>query len=137
MAAAKSGKEAPPGTPGGGDGGKPERTSRARNRRLDVNLEFESLAQFTQYVSNISRTGCFLRSRDPWPVGTRLKLRFTLLADDPEILEALGEVVRVSERPRGMGLKFLQLPLAARKVIDRLLARPAPAPARRPPPSKK
>jgi uncharacterized protein (TIGR02266 family) len=99
--------------------------SRPRPRRLDVNLEFESLAQFTQYVSNISRTGCFLRSRDPWPVGTRLKLRFTLLVDDPEVLEATGEVVRVSERPRGMGLKFLQLPVEARKVIDRLLARTA------------
>ena len=110
---------------GGADGGKPSKTSRPRYRRLNVNLEFESLAQFTQYVSNISRTGCFLRSRDPWPVGTRLKLRFTLLADDPEILEGLGEVVRVSERPRGMGLKFLQLPLATRRVIDRLLAKRA------------
>jgi uncharacterized protein (TIGR02266 family) len=119
-AAAKTGST---GTSGGADGGKPGKISRARNRRIDTNLEFESLAQFTQYVSNISRSGCFLRSRDPWPVGTRLKLRFTLLADDPEILEALGEVVRVSERPRGMGLKFLQLPMAARRVIDRLLAK--------------
>ena len=117
-AAAKTGS-----TGGSADGGKPGRTSRARNRRMDVNLEFESLSQFTQYVSNISRSGCFLRSRDPWPVGTRLKLRFTLMADDPEILEALGEVVRVSERPRGMGVKFLQLPMAARRIIDRLLAR--------------
>ena len=124
MAAAKTGTT---GTSGGGAGsGKPGRPSRARNRRLDVNLDFESLSQFTQYVSNISRTGCFLRSRDPWPVGTRLKLRFTLLADDPEILEALGEVVRVSERPRGMGLKFLQLPMSARRIIDRLLAKRTP-----------
>src|SRR5687767_787880 len=73
--------------------------SRARPRRINVNLEFESLERLTQFVSNISRTGCFLRSRDPYPVGTRLSLRFTLLADDPEILEAKGEVVRVSERP--------------------------------------
>jgi uncharacterized protein (TIGR02266 family) len=124
VAAAKTGS-----TGGGADGGKPARPSRARNRRMDVNLEFESLAQFTQYVSNISRSGCFLRSRDPWPVGTRLKLRFTLMADDPEILEALGEVVRVSERPRGMGVKFLQLPMAARRIIDRLLAKRAAPPA--------
>jgi uncharacterized protein (TIGR02266 family) len=108
---------------GGAGRGVAVKPARPRPRRLDVNLEFESLAQFTQYVSNISRTGCFLRSRDPWPVGTRLKLRFTLLAEDPEILEATGEVVRVSERPRGMGLKFLQLPVSARKVIDHLLAR--------------
>jgi uncharacterized protein (TIGR02266 family) len=90
---------------------------------MDVNLDFESIERLTQYVSNISRSGCFLKSRDPWPVGTKLNLRFTLLADDPEVLEARGEVVRVSERPRGMGLRFLELPIAARKVIDRLLAK--------------
>ena len=107
-------------TAGGGAGA---RVSRLRPRRVDVNLEFDTLERLTQYVSNISRTGCFLRSRDPWPVGTRLNLRFTVLADDPEVLEAVGEVVRVSERPRGMGLKFVQLPVPARKIIDGLLAR--------------
>lgn len=96
---------------------------KVRPRRVEVNLEFESLERMTQYVSNISRTGCFLRSRDPWPVGTRLNLRFTVLADDPEVLEAKGEVVRVAERPRGMGIKFMELPISARKVIDHLLAR--------------
>jgi uncharacterized protein (TIGR02266 family) len=90
---------------------------------VEVNLDFESVERLTQYVSNISRSGCFLRTRDPWPVGTRLDLRFTVLADDPEVLEARGRVVRVSEKPRGMGLQFLELPIAARKVIDRLLAR--------------
>ena len=99
------------------------KVSRARPRRVNVNLEFATIERLTQYVSNISRTGCFLRSRDPYPVGTRLNLKFTVLADDPEVLEAKGEVVRVSERPRGMGLKFIELPIAARKVIDHLLAR--------------
>jgi uncharacterized protein (TIGR02266 family) len=113
---------------GGGQEGKPStrtpaKVSRPRPRRVHVNLEFENIDRLTQYVSNISRSGCFLKSREPWPVGTKLNLRFTLLADDPEILEARGEVVRVSERPRGMGLRFLELPIAARKVIDRLLAK--------------
>ena len=109
---------------GRASGGRPSgRVSRVRPRRVEVNLEFETLERMTQYVSNISRTGCFLRSRDPWPVGTRLNLHFTLLAEDPEVLHAKGEVVRVSERPRGMGIKFIELPIAARKVIDHLLAR--------------
>jgi uncharacterized protein (TIGR02266 family) len=95
----------------------------ARPRRLAVNLEFDSLAKFTSYVSNISQTGCFMRTRDPWPVGTNLRLRFTVLLDDPEVLEADGEVVRVSERPRGMGLKFVKLDAGARLLINRLLAR--------------
>jgi uncharacterized protein (TIGR02266 family) len=92
---------------------------------VDINLEFDSLARLTEYVSNISKNGCFIRAHDPWPVGTRLNLRFTLLVEDPEILEGVGEVVRVSERPRGMGVKFLELPLQSRKIIDRILARRA------------
>jgi uncharacterized protein (TIGR02266 family) len=92
---------------------------------VDVNLEFDSLERLTEYVSNISRTGCFIRAQDPWPVGTRLNLRFTLLLDDPEILEGVGEVVRVSERPRGMGLRFIELPMRSRKIIDEILARKA------------
>jgi len=95
----------------------------ARPRRLAINLEFDSLAKFTSYVSNISQTGCFMRSRDPWPVGTRLHFHFTVLVDDLEVLEAAGEVVRVSERPRGMGIKFMRLSASARLLINRLLAR--------------
>jgi hypothetical protein len=56
-------------------------------------------------------------------VGTRLHLKFTLLLDDPEILEGVADVVRVSERPRGMGLKFVQLPPGSQAVIQALLHR--------------
>jgi len=62
-------------------------------------------------------------------VGTRLRLRFTIVADDPEILEGMGEVVRVSERPRGMGVAFVELTDHSQKLIARLLTR---KPARRP-----
>jgi uncharacterized protein (TIGR02266 family) len=104
------------------------RTSRARPRRVDINLEFDSVDRLGEYVSNISKTGCFIRTQDPWPVGTPLNLRFTVLLDDPEILEGTGEVVRVSESPRGMGVRFVQLPLRSRKLVEQLLAR---KPARR------
>ncbi len=95
----------------------------ARPRRVAINLEFDSLAKFTSYVSNISQTGCFMRTRDPWPVGTRLRLHFTVLLDDPEVLQTEGEVVRVSERPRGMGVRFVQLDANALLLINRLLVR--------------
>ena len=94
-----------------------------RPKRVAVNMEFDSLAKFVSYVSNISQSGCFMRTRDPWPVGTRLRLEFTVLVDDPEVLEAEGEVVRVSERPRGMGVRFTNLPSGARLLINRLLTR--------------
>src|SRR5581483_5803781 len=110
---------------GGGTGG--ERQSQLRQKRVDVNKEFDSVHQLTDYLSNISRTGAFIRARDPWPVGTRLNLRFTVLLDDPEFLEGVGLVTRVSDRPRGMGVRFLQLSIQSRKLIDRILARKAQA----------
>jgi uncharacterized protein (TIGR02266 family) len=101
----------------------PRRKNVARPKRVAINLEFDSLAKFTSYVSNISQGGCFMRTRDPWPVGTRLHMHFTVLVDDPEVLEADGEVVRVSERPRGMGVRFVKLDASALLLINRLLAR--------------
>jgi uncharacterized protein (TIGR02266 family) len=95
-----------------------------RPKRVDINVEFDSIDRFiNEYVSNISKSGAFIRTRDPWPVGTRLRLRFTIMADDPEILEGIGEVVRVSERPRGMGVAFVELTDHSQKLIEKLLTR--------------
>ena len=107
-------------------GGGTNRRSVLRPKRVDINVEFESIERFiNEYVSNISRSGAFIRTRDPWPVGTRLRLRFTIMADDPEILEGVGEVVRVSERPRGMGVAFVELAEPSRRLIEQLLTRPS------------
>jgi uncharacterized protein (TIGR02266 family) len=99
------------------------RVSRLRPKRVDINRDFESIADFTEYVSNISTTGCFIRTRNPWPVGTKLKLKFTVTLDDLEPLEGMGEVVRVSERPRGMGVNFIDLPAHAIRVIHAIIGR--------------
>lgn len=100
---------------------------RARDRRVDINLEFDSLDHLlTEYLTNISRSGAFIRTRDPWPVGSRLRLRFTVMADDPEILEGVAEVVRVSDSPRGMGVVFLELSEESKRIIDRVLERRGP-----------
>jgi uncharacterized protein (TIGR02266 family) len=107
-------------------GGTAAKKSVLRPKRLDINVEFESIERFiNEYVSNISKSGAFIRTRDPWPVGTRLRLRFTIMAEDPEILEGLGEVVRVSERPRGMGVAFVELTDHSRSLIEKLLTRPS------------
>jgi uncharacterized protein (TIGR02266 family) len=101
-----------------------QKVSRPRQRRVDINLEFDSLERLTEYASNISKSGCFIRAQTPWPVGTKLNLRFTVLLEDPEILDGTGEVVRVSERPRGMGVKFVQLSPAGLRIIERVLQSP-------------
>jgi hypothetical protein len=51
--------------------------------RVTINKEFESFDAFIQeYVTNISRTGVFIKSTTPLPVGTQVNLRFTVIMED-------------------------------------------------------
>jgi hypothetical protein len=94
--------------------------------RVTINKEFESFDAFIQeYVTNISRTGVFIRSTSPLPVGTRVNLHFTIIMDDIETIEGIGEVVR-SEKD-GMGVVFRELSQYSRDLIDKLLLGPKSA----------
>ena len=47
--------------------------TRRQSDRVIVNREFSSIDEFiTEYVSDISRSGVFIRSDDPLPVGTKV-----------------------------------------------------------------
>jgi uncharacterized protein (TIGR02266 family) len=104
-----------------------------REERVTINKEFESYDAFiNEYVTNISRTGVFVRSKTPLPVGTKVNLRFTVIMDDIETVEGLGEVVRVHDDPPGMGVVFTDLSTYSKGLIDKLLtsqvaAAPKPA----------
>ncbi|MDB4941080.1 MAG: hypothetical protein JWP97_614 [Labilithrix sp.] len=88
--------------------------------RLTINKEFESFDAFIQeYVTNISRTGVFIRAHEPPPVGTQVNLRFTVIMDDIETIEGVGEVVRVEKD--GMGVVFRELSAYSKDLIDKLL----------------
>ena len=59
--------------------------------RVTINKEFESFDAFIQeYVTNISRTGVFIKSQQPLPVGTRVNLRFTVIMDEIQTIEGLA-----------------------------------------------
>ncbi len=93
-----------------------------RDERVTINKEFESFDQFIQeYVTNISRTGAFIRTDQPLPVGTEVNLRFTVIMDDIETIEGLGQVVRVEANPPGMGVVFLELSKYSAQLIEKLL----------------
>lgn len=95
-----------------------------RDERATVNAEFSSIEEFvSEYVTNVSRSGVFIKSKNPLPVGTKVNLKFTIFLDDPETIEGIGEVVRVSQRPKGMGVVFISLSPVSQSVIFRLLAR--------------
>jgi hypothetical protein len=91
-------------------------------QRVTINKEFESFDAFIQeYVTNISRTGVFIKSQQPLPVGTRVNLRFTVIMDDIETIEGIGEVVRIEKDPPGMGVVFRELSAYSKDLIEKLL----------------
>jgi uncharacterized protein (TIGR02266 family) len=98
-----------------------------KEERVTINKEFESYDAFiNEYVTNISRTGVFVRSKTPLPVGTKVNLRFTVIMDDIETVEGLGEVVRVHDDPPGMGVVFTDLSTYSKGLIDKLLRSQVP-----------
>jgi hypothetical protein len=109
--------------------------SERRQERVTINKEFESYDAFiNEYVTNISRTGVFVRSKAPLPVGTKVNLHFTVIMDDIEAIEGIGEVVRVHQDPPGMGVVFTELSSYSKGLIDKLLtgrgARPFASPSK-------
>ena len=92
-----------------------------QDERVTINKEFESFDAFIQeYVTNISRTGVFIRAQRPLPVGTKVNLTFTvIITDGIETIEGVGEVVRVEKD--GMGVVFRELSGYSKDLIDKLL----------------
>jgi uncharacterized protein (TIGR02266 family) len=91
-------------------------------QRLTINKEFDSFDQFIQeYVTNISQTGVFIKTKTPLAIGTKVDLRFTVIMDDIETIEGLGEVVRVQDDPPGMGVVFRELSSYSQDLIGKLL----------------
>jgi uncharacterized protein (TIGR02266 family) len=92
------------------------------NERVTINKEFDSFDQFIQeYVTNISRSGVFIKTREPLPIGTEVNLRFTVIMDDIETIEGIGTVVRVDAEPPGMGVVFKELSSYSQRLIEKLL----------------
>jgi hypothetical protein len=92
-----------------------------RAHRTVVNAEFEAVdAHLSEYVVNVSRTGAFIRSKDPLPVGTRVNVRFSILLEEIEIVEGVAEVIRVQTSPPGMGVVFRRLSESSARLLERL-----------------
>lgn len=90
-----------------------------RDERITINKEFASFDAFLEeYVTNISPTGVYVRSKKPLPVGTKVNLQFTVIMDDIETIEGTGEVVRTDEQ--GMGVVFREISSYSKTLIDRL-----------------
>jgi len=100
---------------------------RAANRAdlaVPVRLRYDSVLDFVDTQSmNISRTGMFIVTDTPAPLGSMLEFEFSL-SDGFVLLKGLAEVVRVASGGivAGMGLRFVDLDPAYQQVIDRIVA---------------
>ena len=96
--------------------------SQRQDQRLTINKEFESFDSFVdEYVTNVSRTGAFIKRDDLLPVGTEVNLRFTVIMGNLETIEGIGRVVRVQEDPRGVGVVFTEVSQYSQHLLERLL----------------
>jgi hypothetical protein len=101
-----------------------ESDHRPRDARVTINKEFESFDDFIrEYVTNISKTGAFVKRTDPLPIGTEVNLRFTVIMDDIETIEGVGTVVRVQHDPPGMGVVFTKISQYSQHLLERLLTK--------------
>jgi hypothetical protein len=88
---------------------------------VPVRYKYESIIDFVETQSmNVSRTGMFITSAEPTPIGTVLDFEVAL-ADGFLLLKGKAEVARVSQTPRGLGVKFVQLDAASQKLITRIV----------------
>jgi len=97
---------------------------RRRHRRVSVNEEFECIEDYiSEYVTDMSKGGVFIRSKNPLPVGTFVTLNFTVIVDDFETIEGEGEVIRVdmSSENMGMGIAFRKLTQESKELVDRII----------------
>jgi len=88
-----------------------------------VKLGYDSILDFHASQSlNISRSGMFVASDRPGPVGSIVEFEFAL-ADGLSLLKGKGEVVRVTTSPvPGMGVRFRELDDNSRRCLERIVA---------------
>jgi PilZ domain len=103
------------------------RAERRVEQRVPIDLWVESQQGedlYFQRLGNLSAGGAHFEKTVPHPLGTRVKLRFSL-PDAPGELSCLGEIVSASslgsEEP-GMGVKFIELGADVRGRIRALVA---------------
>ena len=77
---------------------------------------------YFQRSANLSAGGAFFVQTIPQPLGTRVRLKFTLPGEAHEI-SCHGEIVSAKADDLGMGVKFLDLDPEARGRIEELVSR--------------
>ncbi|NMB73963.1 MAG: TIGR02266 family protein [Myxococcales bacterium] len=106
---------------------------RQRRAEAEIRVEYRTVGSFlSDYVTNISRGGVFVRTDTPLRIGTRVRLVFSL-PGMPFPFDLNGEVRWVQERPnrehpeRGMGIAFDGIDERIQKRIQAYVEKHSPA----------
>jgi type IV pilus assembly protein PilZ len=98
----------------------PSGTERRASARMPVEMWVEDLTDggvVYRRAGNLSRGGLYLDQTIPLPIGSKVKLRFSL-PDESSPIAVTAQIVSINSRERlGMGVKFLDLD---RGVQDRI-----------------
>jgi uncharacterized protein (TIGR02266 family) len=100
-------------------------SDRRTQTRVPVEMWVEEEADnavYFQRSANLSSGGLYLENTVPHPVGTRVRLRFTLPGDQA-VITTNAEIVKTEAHSTlGMHLKFLDLPADASERIERFIS---------------
>jgi len=105
-----------------------KRTTDRKSISLLVQLKHSDVGTFAEeYAVNLSPGGMFIRSRQPQPIGTRLRFEVQI-AGGVRVMRGTAVVrwVRLTNDPAGapgMGLQFLELDEYTRALVDKMLER--------------
>lgn len=103
-------------------------SERRRHQRIPVSviIDYETADELFQDIAlNLSLGGVFIRTDELMPLGTRLKIHFSIPEHD-DFIDGWGTVVRVEsptdpDEPTGMGIAFDQLDAAANAIIENIV----------------
>ncbi len=92
-----------------------------------VKVEFEKFSGFiTEYASNISLGGMFIKNDEPRSIGSELSFEI-VLSDGFRLVQGTGEVAwtrsetQGPDKPSGMGIRFHDLDDSSRELIDKMV----------------
>jgi uncharacterized protein (TIGR02266 family) len=107
-------------------GDQADRKDRRNSARLPLEMWVEEVTDGSQVfrrAGNLSSGGMYLDQTIPIPVGTRVRLRFTLPGDSVAITVTAEIVSITSTSALGMGVKFVELDADVQRRLDEYLNR--------------
>jgi uncharacterized protein (TIGR02266 family) len=109
-----------------GEPGRPGAPERRASARMPVEMWVEDLTDggvVYRRAGNLSRGGLYLDQTIPLPIGSKVKLRFSL-PDEAAPITVAGQIVSINSREKlGMGVKFLDLDRSVQERIGNYIER--------------